>query len=188
MSTSNENSTHHHGNLREALVEAGIVMLESGESFSLRAVARQVGVSQAAPYRHFSSKSDIEAAMAAHGFRELQAQLTDVIGVGSVRQAPLVELALAYIHFAEAHPALYSLMFSQAPSNDEERTAACAAVFALIQEVAASTHPGRDPHGLATAGWALAHGLATLHLDRALGRGDEDFDDRVRRAFSAVLG
>ncbi|MGV2481055.1 UNVERIFIED_CONTAM: helix-turn-helix transcriptional regulator, partial [Salmonella enterica subsp. enterica serovar Weltevreden] len=74
MSTpTTEKPRHHHGNLRAALVAAGIERLEEGEPFSLRAVARRVGVSQAAPYRHFGSKQDIEAAMAEHGFRELQA-------------------------------------------------------------------------------------------------------------------
>lgn len=188
MSTSTaERSTHHHGNLRAALIVAGIEMLESGEDFSLRAVARKVGVSQAAPYRHFSSKRDIEAAMAVHGFRELQGELEAVIAGRPDSHTPMVELAIAYIHFAQAHPALYSLMFGQTYSDDEERQTACSNVFSLIQDAAAQTHPSRSAHGLATAGWALAHGLATLHLERVLGSTDEDFDARVHEAFAALL-
>ena len=100
----------------------------------------------------------------------------------------LVELALTYIHFAEAHPALYALMFGQELSTVDEVRVACAAVFARIQEVAVATHPQRDPHGLATAGWALAHGLAPLHIDGTLGANDDvDFDTRVRAAFAALL-
>lgn len=189
MSTSStERSTHHHGSLRAALIRAGIEMLEAGEEFSLRAVARRVGVSQAAPYRHFSGKQDVEAAMAARGFVELQNALESVVGEYGEGGTPLVELALTYIHFAEAHPALYALMFGQQLNTDAEVRAACAAVFARIQEVAVASHPQRDPHSLATAGWALAHGLATLHIDGTLGADDDvDFDTRVRAAFAALL-
>lgn len=161
-------------------------MLEEGEPFSLRAVARRVGVSQAAPYRHFGSKQDIEAAMAEHGFRELQTALREVIDAAEAGRVPLVDLALTYIHFAEDHPALYALMFGSELAEDENRRAACAQVFALIEEVAAATHPDRDAHGMATAGWALAHGMATLHLEGTLGRNDDDFDARVRATFAAV--
>ncbi|WP_453985197.1 TetR/AcrR family transcriptional regulator [Brevibacterium casei] len=181
-----EKPRHHHGNLRAALVAAGIEMLEEGEPFSLRAVARRVGVSQAAPYRHFGSKQDIEAAMAEHGFRELQTALREVIDAAEAGRVPLVDLALTYIHFAEDHPALYALMFGSELADDEDRRAACAQVFALIEEVAAATHPDRDAHGMATAGWALAHGMATLHLEGTLGRNDDDFDARVRATFAAV--
>lgn len=189
MSTASaEKPRHHHGNLRHALIAAGVEMLETGEAFSLRAVARRVGVSQAAPYRHFAGKQDLEAAMAADGFAELQTALEAVVGEHGEGDTPLVELALTYIRFAEAHPALYALMFGQELSTVDEVRVACAAVFARIQEVAIATHPQRDPHGLATAGWALAHGLATLHIDGTLGANDDvDFDTRVRAAFAALL-
>jgi len=53
MTTTTTRSTYHHGDLRAALVAAGLAMLEAGEPFSLRALARQAGVSPTAPYRHF---------------------------------------------------------------------------------------------------------------------------------------
>ncbi|WP_129660571.1 TetR/AcrR family transcriptional regulator [Rothia halotolerans] len=188
MSTADSPRAHHHGNLRAALIDAGIGMLEAGAPFSLRAVAREVGVSQTAPYRHFPDKQRLEAAMATRGFRDLQSRLEVVIGRQGGSRTPLADLALAYVRYAVGSPALYRLMFGQPCGDDDERLSASAEVFGLIEQVVASGYPGADPHGLATAGWALAHGLASLHLDgKLLGTGDAGLDARVRGAFAALL-
>lgn len=185
MSTQTK-AAHHHGNLRAALIEGGITMLEAGEPFSLRAVARQVGVSQTAPYRHFPDKEHLEAAMATQGFRTLRSLLDDEIGRRG-DDIQLVDLALVYTRYAVANPALYGLMFSRACGDDDERLGAAADVFALIERVAATVAPQASPRGLATAGWALAHGMASLHLDGKLQAGaDGDLDARVREAFAAI--
>jgi AcrR family transcriptional regulator len=189
MSTADSPRAHHHGNLRAALIDAGIEMLEAGAPFSLRAVAREVGVSQTAPYRHFPDKQRLEAAMAARGFRDLHARLEAVIRDQEGSGTPMADLAMAYIRYAVAHPALYRLMFGQPCGSDDERLSASAGVFELIERMAAGGYPDADPHDLATAGWALAHGLASLRLDGKLpdGDGDGEFEARVRGAFSAIL-
>lgn len=71
--------TYHHGNLRAALVETAVrlVQREGIEALSLRSVARLAGVSAAAPYRHFADKRALLAAVAEEGFRLLASALRD---------------------------------------------------------------------------------------------------------------
>src|SRR5260370_37166177 len=73
---------YHHGNLREALLEAAIRLIaEVGPTaFTLREVARRAGVSHNAPYRHFRDRDDLMAAVAAQGFRELTEAMVDAAG------------------------------------------------------------------------------------------------------------
>ena len=69
-------SSYHHGDLRTALLTTAMGMLERGEPFSIRAVAREAGVSPTAPYRHFPDRDALESALAAQGLRDLKADLT----------------------------------------------------------------------------------------------------------------
>jgi AcrR family transcriptional regulator len=85
-------------------------MLEAGEPFSMRAIAREVGVSATAPYRHFADREALESALAAQGLRDLKADLTDGRELPST-SADLAEFAVAYVEFALRRPALFRLMF-----------------------------------------------------------------------------
>ncbi|MDR7373249.1 AcrR family transcriptional regulator [Kocuria rhizophila] len=188
MSTTTHKQSHHHGNLREVLVEAGIALLESGDAFSLRAVTRQVGVSQTAPYRHFPDRSHLEAAMATTGFVRLRRRLEDVLAHPEPAASVLTGLAVATVRFAAENPALYTLMFSRCCGADDARLPASAEVFDLLQRAAAQHFPGVDAHHLATAGWTMTHGLASLHLSGQLRAATpSELDERVAGAFSAVL-
>ena len=163
-------------------------MLESGEPFSLRALARDAGVSTAAPYRHFADREELESALAVHGLQELMRELT------ADREPPTTaedigEVAVRYVRFAMRRPALFHLMFGQ-PCDDQndERVRAAAALRGYLREVMARVFPQSEPDALATAGWSLAHGLAFLHLDGKLPNADpEKIDERVRAAFAAVF-
>jgi len=188
MGSSSASSGYHHGDLRAALVLAALDMLEAGESFSLRAVARRAGVSPAAPYRHFADREALESALAVHGLRELMTELT----VGRPVPASAVEmteLAVAYVQFALRRPALFRLMFGQpCDDQDDERVRAAAALHDFLETVMGAVFPRSDPVALATAGWSLAHGLAFLHLDGKLAdTGPTAVDERVRSTFAAVF-
>lgn len=186
MSTNASRPRHHHGNLRQALVETGTRMLEQGQTFSLRSVAREVGVSQTAPYRHFQDKAHLEAAIAAEGFRALDAELQAVLRQDP--EAPLVDLAVVYVRFAVAHPAQYELMFAPNLDDQDERQLVSGGIFEQLQDLVAARFPDGDAYALATAGWAMAHGLASLHRHgKLLGTTDQTLDSRVRAAFTAVL-
>jgi len=119
VSTSAE--TYHHGALREALIEAGLAALEQGDvagDISLRALARSVGVSPTAVYRHFPDKRALLAALAAEGLNRLgeaQARAAKEAGGGA---AGFSASGRTYVRFALAHPALFRLMFSQGNPED----------------------------------------------------------------------
>ncbi len=141
---------YHHGNLREALIEAGLSLLGEGgrESLSLREVARRAGVSHAAPYRHFEDRAALLTALAEHGYSELEVELARA---GS----SLAAIGRAYVRFALEHPARFRLMFERDHANLELAGRALAPLRAAL----AITRPSRDSELVA---WAVMHGIATL--------------------------
>lgn len=178
---------YHHGALRAALLDSAMEMLEAGEPFSLRAVARRAGVSPTAPYRHFADRDALESDLAARGMAELMDELA-VIGMPESADG-LAELAVGYVRFALRRPALFRLMFGQeCDTENDVRVRAAADLNALLEAASSAVFPGQDPTALAAAGWGLAHGLAFLHLDGKLAAGDQaQVDARVRGAFRAIL-
>jgi AcrR family transcriptional regulator len=183
-------ATYHHGDLRTALVHAAMQLLqESGETaLSLRAVARRAGVSPAAPYRHYADREALDSAIAAVGYRELAERLAAAHPSPSTPEQ-LARVATAYVQFALERPALFRIMFGKSCDREnDERVAATAAVSAYVRSIAQRTFPQADAEGLATAIWALVHGLAFLYLD---GKFDAPTPsavaDRVTAAIQALL-
>src|SRR5690242_9931504 len=168
MSTSKD--AYHHGDLRAACVRAAMELLEeSGEAeLSLRAVARRAGVSPAAPYRHYADREALISAVAAVGYRELAERLAAAHPSPSTPEQ-LASVAIAYVQFALDRPALFRIMFGEPCDRDnDERVAATAAVSAYVRAIVERTFPQADAEALATAVWALVHGLAFLYLDGKL--------------------
>src|SRR5688572_13830382 len=99
---------YHHGDLRQALVDSARALLESGgpAALTLRAAAREAGVSQTAPYRHFASRDDMIAAVAEDGFRRLHARMVAAAAPQSGKRA-LQQIAVEYVRFALESPAEY---------------------------------------------------------------------------------
>jgi AcrR family transcriptional regulator len=163
-------ATYHHGDLSAALVRAALELLEEhGEgALSLRAVARRAGVSAAAPYRHYADRESLVSAVAAVGYRELAERLSEA-HPAPTSQKQLGRVATAYVQFALERPALFRLMFSEPCDRDnDERVAATAAVTGYVRGIVERVFPAGDAEALATAVWALVHGLAFLHLDGKL--------------------
>lgn len=188
MSTSGPRHGYHHGDLRAALLTSAMEMLENGESFSLRAVARHAGVSATAPYRHFADREALESALAVQGLTDL---LADVHAARPVPTTPaeLTDVAVTYVDFALRRPALFRLMFGNARDEEShERVVAADELHAFLEAAMAVVFPGKDAVSLAAGGWALAHGLAFLHLDGKLKAGSGgEVATRVRSAFDALL-
>lgn len=186
MSTS-ERSGYHHGDLRAALLSTAMRMLESGEAFSLRAIARNAGVSATAPYRHFADRDALESALAVEGFRDLKHNLTAGRDLPS-SIADLAEFGVAYVDFAMRRPALFRLMFGKpCDDSDDERVQAADELHELLTHALESVAPGSDATALACAGWGLAHGLACLHLDGKLSADSPgEVAARVRSAFLSI--
>lgn len=163
-------------------------MLEADQHFSLRAVAREAGVSATAPYRHFADRDALESALAAQGLRDLLAALT---ADGRMPETPddIIDFAVVYVRFALRRPALFRLMFGNAcDEGSAERVEAAAHILDLLRAANTRVFGPADADALASAGWALAHGLAYLHLDGKLPADSErEVTDRVRAAFAAVF-
>jgi AcrR family transcriptional regulator len=183
-------ATYHHGDLRAALVRAAIELLEeSGETeLSLRAVARRVGVSPAAPYRHYADREALVSAVAAVGYRELAERLVAAHPSPSTPDQ-LASVAIAYVQFALDRPALFRIMFGEPCDRDnDERVAATAAVSQYVRAIVERTFPQADAEALATAVWALVHGLAFLHLDGKLDASTPSVvAERITAAIDALL-
>lgn len=162
---------YHHGNLRAALLACAEQRLstDGARELSLRELAREVGVSHAAPRRHFPDKQALLDALAQDGFERLGSELSAAVdGAGSGFHARLDALAHAYVRFATGRAALLELMFAgkHRPGADAVRSAgerAFAAPIALIADgqAAGEVVPG-DPERVATVAWACLQGLASL--------------------------
>lgn len=169
--------SYHHGDLRNALVAAGeLVLVESGvDALSLREVARRAGVSHAAPYRHFPDKQSLLIEIAINGFRALSSAIDAAVD-GSVPEpkARLLAALHAYVTFAAEHPEHLSLMFGPLatlkPPSLESAALAAFSKLVDLTEAALEPHHARTPRARETVAltlWAQAHGLAALakHVD-----------------------
>ena len=188
MSTSS--ARYHHGDLRAACLRAAMELLEEdgATALSLRAVARRAGVSPGAPYRHYADRDAVISAVAAVGYRELAEQLAAAHPSPSTPD-DLAAVAVAYVQFALARPALFRVMFGEPCDRDNsERVAATAAVSEYVGAIVRQSFPGADEEAMSTAVWGLVHGLAFLHLDGKLdASAPEAVANRVRAAVNAVL-
>lgn len=170
---------YHHGDLRQALVDAGLKVLrdEGLEALGLRRVAREASVSPAAPYRHFKDKRSLLAAISEHGFRELHKRLETS---NTDNPGDLDASGHVYQKFAIENPEIYRLMFTKNVMCDEDidetlKKASANAFLALASTIEAGMQNGKiattDQHQLALSSWALCHGVAMLVIDGILGGG-----------------
>lgn len=162
---------YHHGNLREALLEASIQLVgEVGPTaFTLREVARRAGVSHNAPYRHFQDKNALLAAVAAQGFDELTEAMTQAAGQHLDSRDRLKHAGLAYITFALRRPEHFTVMFD-APSSQETHPEAAIAskrAFSVLLDLVQACQDkkpssSQDPLPFALLAWSMVHGIAKL--------------------------
>ncbi|HET6150935.1 MAG TPA: TetR/AcrR family transcriptional regulator [Polyangia bacterium] len=168
-----------HGDLRNALIQAGLKLLsESGVGgLSLRAAAELAGVSHAAPYRHFADKDALVAAIAEEGFRLLTRRMHDAIDASGSND-PLARLqasALGYVAFAVEHPGYFRTIFGGVVCEEGKaaspslRAAGEEAYHVLRDLVSQGIERGRlragDPELVSLAAWSLVHGLGMLIID-----------------------
>ncbi len=166
-------SGYHHGNLKEALLDAARSLIkEKGPvGFTLTEAARLAGVSPAAPYRHFKDRNDILGALAVTGFKKFAETLENAWENG--RPDPLTaftRVGRAYLDFAANEPAEYRVMFEPGVSLEGTpglRNASghafdilrtCAA--ALLEPIPKQKRPPVDLMSMHI--WAMTHGTATL--------------------------
>jgi len=182
-SRSTEDTPYHHGALRDALLQAAARVLERDglAGLTLRAVAREAGVSHAAPTHHFGDLTGLLSELAAIGYRMFNAAM---VAANNSEAHPLMKgmaSAKAYVAFAQAHPGMYGLMFRNErldmtrPSLHEAATASFAGlargVGAGRQEKisgAALEALSLDQAAAIARAWSLVHGFTMLLLDGRL--------------------
>ncbi len=190
---------YHHGNLREALLDAGdAVLLERGlAGFTLRACARRAGVSHAAPKYHFGDVTGLLSAIAARGFERLHRRLRDSIDdVRGNLDAEFLATGQAYTEFAERYPEHFRIMFRadllQATAElveAAERTYTELTNVILRQRGEAEISPQTLSQATSMEavlediliGWCWVHGYAHLRLEAQLEMVPECMHERLAR-------
>jgi AcrR family transcriptional regulator len=190
---------YHHGNLREALIAAGVELAKTGgpNAVLLRAASREAGVSHNAAYRHFANQEDLLAAVAQRCMTELSKlmieRMDQITARNPVRraQARLGAIGRAYIEFARSEPGWFRTAFSSARAHDSEPPLhqAIPGPFEVLNArlddlVAVGALTPQRRQGAEYAAWAAVHGVASLLLDGPL----RDLPDaEVEHMINAVL-
>jgi AcrR family transcriptional regulator len=181
-----EAAPYHHGALREALLKAAETVLRRDglAGLTLRAVAREAGVSHAAPTHHFGDLSGLLSELAAIGFQRFGAAMQAAVAAAPPAEKGLAS-ARAYVAYAEANPGMYSLMFRNERLDYTRPTlhAAAEASFKGLARAVGAGHEGQiadgklslDEAGRIVHAWSLVHGYTMLLLDGRL-------TDMLRRA------
>lgn len=166
-----ESRPYHHGDLRRALIDAARRLLEAEgpSALSLRAVAREAGVSPAAPYHHFKDKAELLDAVAHEGWDMLDVALSKSGEQAETSRGRMSALGVAYVHFARENPALYRVMYDCSRDKDslpDRMHADDDSAYCRVRDTLVAA--GADPSDwvaleLATiAAWCAAHGLAEM--------------------------
>jgi AcrR family transcriptional regulator len=167
----NEKSRYHHGDLRTALIAEGLRLLtiEDVEQLSLRQIARNVGVSPTAVYRHFPDKQALLAALAMEGGSQLAQRQKDAQAAAGGGRAGFDETGRVYVRFALENPALFRLMTAHSRAgNDTCPEEQRGGLGLLRRNIAALAAPGTSEEikrADFVRSWAIVHGLAMLMLD-----------------------
>ncbi|SPF35806.1 Family transcriptional regulator [Candidatus Sulfopaludibacter sp. SbA4] len=168
------NKSYHHGDLRAALLRASLdLMRQHGlHEFTLREVARRVGVSHAAPFRHFRDKDELLAAIAEEGFIRLTECLSAAVGKDWEPSRRLRNAAVAYVEFARNAPEQFRVMFSVNLEGELHRSVKAAGqqLFATIVNLVTDCVPfsqrvlrgSVDFSTEARIAWAHMHGIASI--------------------------
>jgi AcrR family transcriptional regulator len=183
--TMGKRTAYHHGDLRPALLEASLALIDEAGigALSLREVARKAGVSHNAPYHHFKDRSSLLAALAEDGFAALAGEMAEARAAAPNARARLEACGLAYIRFALKSPTRFKLMFrpeltgsaAEAAVAQSSTPALDTLTGAIIEAQASGLAPAGDPKPLVLTCWAAVHGLASLWLDGPLVRAQRTF-------------
>jgi AcrR family transcriptional regulator len=194
---------YHHGNLPAALVDVAkdLVAERGAEGFTLREVARRLGVTHAAAYRHYADRRALLAAVAEHGFNRLRQRIE-----GARRKTPAVlqprlrAMLAAYLHFCWDEPALRAVMFGPRLSRGGEYPRLEAAVMeslGIIENTIAELAPAevlrrRSARNLGIALWTFVHGFSVLSHDKGAyptaRRAARAFDDMLTPTLTGMFG
>jgi AcrR family transcriptional regulator len=188
---------YHHGDLRAALVDAAIVLIaERGvQGFSLAEASRRVGVTTAAPYRHFADREELLAAVAVRGVQTFTAMAEADAESAATTEQRLAAVASAYVRFAAEHRPLFDTLYSAGidKSRYPELQRAWEPIDALLAQVQQICDgDAAAAEALTAAAEATAHGHAMLLVDGEYGQGPDAVraaaDSAARAALALIAG
>lgn len=168
--------TYHHGDLKNALIKAGVEILakDGVGGLSLRKVAQKAGVSHAAPYAHFADKQALIAAISTEGFRQLYERINAVAEAYKTKPSrQLIEAAWAYVQFAMDDRHRFKVMFSGVLEKEKEYpkfVAESQRNFELVRKIVEANQASgmlrSGPSDLAAlSAWGIVHGFVMLLLE-----------------------
>jgi len=188
-------AAYHHGDLREALIQAGIDILEEKglDALSLRETARRAGVSHAAPYHHFADKNALLAGIAHRGFQIQREEMAHRAKSAKRATDGLQAYGMIYALFAQRHPALFRLMYShlrftpdQAGALDRANTGVYPEMIDGIRQATGCDEAEARMVGLLL--WSAMHGLAMLWLEDQLQPSGAKTIEPLARRITELLG
>lgn len=188
---------YHHGNLRYALIERGIEIInqEGGGNFSLRKVATECGVSNAAPYAHFKDKEELLDAMRLHVIDQLAEELEKVKKEYYGTPDILMKMGKSYVLFFYKYPAYHNFLFSKKNLKTDfsfeftekpENKALEILKEALIEILGGSGISSKTIQDKIIAMWALVEGLTTI-ITMSNVKYDENWEKRIEEILSSVM-
>jgi AcrR family transcriptional regulator len=189
---------YHHGDLRQALIEATEALLveRGADAFSLREVARRAGVSPAAPAHHFGDAAGLLTSVATLAFDGLARALREGEARGNDPRSRLREQGVGYVEFAMRHPARFRLMFSAVLRPDEDLERSGNSAFGVLENgvraafaIPAAQPLSEDAWTALLALWSVVHGYAHLAIAGRLEpcAGGEDLKRFAARTLRPML-
>jgi AcrR family transcriptional regulator len=182
---------YHHGDLRSALVDAAIdVIAERGaRGFSLAEASRRLGVTAAAPYRHFADRDELLATVAVRALSVFAAMLADAADAAEAPAQRLAAMAGAYVRFAAQQRPLFDTIFNSGLDKSRYPELQCAwepvdTLLAVVLEVCDGD--AAEAEALADAVEASAHGYATLLIDGEYGEGPDAVNAAAAKATASA--
>jgi len=185
--------TYHHGDLRAALVRAGIDLVSryGSRGFTMSQAAKAARVAVSAPYRHYADRDALLAAIAEEGFKRLAGRFESV-AAGDDRTE---RLAAAYVGFAVEHPAHFRVMFegqldkARYPALKEAGDRAFAVLLDEASALAGSKARAPERATATAALWSVVHGFAVIAIEGGFGQleGGLPLDELLRRTIRQVV-
>lgn len=172
---------YHHGDLRRDLLRVARdeISRNGADTVTLSSLARLVGVTQAAPYRHFTDREALLEAVAAEGFHEFTVALDEAAAANPSPHDDLLAIALAYVAFGEANIELYRLMFASRLVPEAQAGSALEksadAAFDRLRDAVSAVSAGTAVEDDALLVWAQLHGLVMLRADGLIRRRLSEF-------------
>jgi AcrR family transcriptional regulator len=183
---------YHHGDLRAALIETAVDLIDERgvRNFTLAEASRRLGVTVSAPYAHFADRDALLAAVTVHAYELFYADVAREVDRFRKPADRLAAVARSYVRFAGTHRALFEALLeagldkTRHPEIDAAKRPLDDAFMDCVHALDGGKAAARN---LAIAVEAAAHGHAMLLLDGDLGDGDEAVEAAAERAARATL-